>query len=333
MSTRAAAWLAWSLCLLCVALATASLILAFLNGRTLGEIFMPSGPSIVTLATLVVSFSVVGALIASHRSENLIGWIFLAVGFFYGLLSAGEEYAIYALLTNRGALPLGAGFSWLVTWIWAPGLGLLLVFLPLLFPDGHPPSRRWRWVAWLGGLSIGLICVLTSIVLWPERGPALVRPGGLAGEVEEWRSGLLDWVQLKLVGPMLLAGLGAVISLVVRYRRARGDERRQIKWFASAATLTLVWIIVFDFVFGELLSAEGGLLGVTGALSGLLVMTSIPIATGMAILRYRLYDIDLIINRTLVYGALTAMLALVYFGGVATTQGIFRALTSQEQQS
>ena len=332
MSTRAAAWLAWSLCLLCVALATASLILAFLNGRTLGEIFMPSGPSIVTLATLVVSFSVVGALIASHRSENLIGWIFLAVGFFYGLLSAGEEYAIYALLTNRGALPLGAGFSWLVTWIWAPGLGLLLVFLPLLFPDGHPPSRRWRGVAWLGGLSIGLICVLTSIVLWPERGPALVRPGGLAGEVEEWRSGLLDWVQLKLVGPMLLlAGLGAVISLVVRYRRARGDERRQIKWFASAATLTLVWIIVFDFVFGELLSAEGGLLGVTGALSGLLVMTSIPIATGMAILRYRLYDIDLIINRTLVYGALTAMLALVYFGGVATTQAIFRALTSQEQ--
>ena len=86
MSTRAAAWLAWSLCLLCVALAVASLILALLNGRTLGEIFMPSGPSIVTLATLVVSFSVVGALIASHRSENLIGWIFLAVGFLYGLL-------------------------------------------------------------------------------------------------------------------------------------------------------------------------------------------------------------------------------------------------------
>src|SRR5215217_4378849 len=276
MSIRTAAWIAWSLCLLCVALATASLILGLLNGRTLGEIFISEG--IVTFATLTVSFSVVGALVASHLPENPIGLIFLAAALFYGLLIAGEEYAIYALLTNPGSLPLGAELAWLVKWIWAPGLGLLLVFLPLLFPDGHPPSRRWRWVAWLGGLSIGLICVLTSIVLWPERGPALVRPGGLAGEVEEWRSGLLDWVQLKLVGPMLLlAGLGAVISLVVRYRRARGDERRQIKWFASAATLTLVWIIVFDFVFGELLSAEGGLLGVTGALSGLLVMTSIPI--------------------------------------------------------
>jgi hypothetical protein len=114
MSTRVAALLAWSLCLLCVALAVASLILALLNGRTLGEIVMPSGASILTLATVIVSFSVVGALIASHRSENLIGWIFLAVGFFYGLLSAGEEYAIYALLTNPGALPLGTEFSWLV---------------------------------------------------------------------------------------------------------------------------------------------------------------------------------------------------------------------------
>jgi hypothetical protein len=196
MSIRSTAWIAWSLCVLCVALAVANLILALLNGRTLGEIFISE--AIVTFATLTVSFSVVGALIASHRPENPIGWIFLAVGFFYGLLSAGEEYAIYALLTNPGALPLGAELSWLVKWLWAPGLGLFLVFLPLLFPDGHPPSRRWRPVGWLGGLSIGLICVLTSIVLWPERGPALVRPGGFATEVEEWRSAVLDWLQLKL---------------------------------------------------------------------------------------------------------------------------------------
>jgi hypothetical protein len=315
--------LAWSLCVLCVVLAVASLILALLNGRTLGEIFMAlGGPSIVTFAIWTVSFSVVGALIASHRPENPIGWLFLADALFYGLLSAGEEYAIYALLTNPGSLPLGAAFSWLVKWIWAPGLGLILVFLPLLFPDGHPPSRRWRWVAWLGGLSIGLICVLTSIVLWPERGPALVRPGGFAGEVQEWRSEVLDWVQLKLAEPMMLvAGLGAVISLFVRFRRARGDERQQIKWFASAAALTLAWIIVAEEQSGEIV-----------ALSGLLVIASIPVATGIAILRYRLYDIDRIINRTLVYGLLTVMLALIYFGGVATIQAIFRALTGQEQQ-
>jgi hypothetical protein len=121
MSRRTAKWLAWSLCLLCVALAAASLILALLNGRTLGEIFVAlGGPSIVTLATLIVSFSVVGALIAWHRPENPIGWIFLAAGLFNGLLTSGEEYAIYALLTNSGALPLGAELSLLAKWIWAP---------------------------------------------------------------------------------------------------------------------------------------------------------------------------------------------------------------------
>ena len=327
MSARAAARLAWSLCLLCVALAVAGLILALLNGLTLGEIFLAwAGPPVATLLAQIVSFSVVGALIASHRPENPIGWLFLAAALFYGIQIPGEEYAVHALLTNPGSLPLGAELAWLTDWIWAPGLGLILVFLPLLFPDGHPPSRRWRGVAWLGGLSIGLICVLTSIVLWPERGPTLLQLGGYAGEVEEWRSAVLDWV-LRLGGPMLLlAGLGAVISLVVRFRRARGDVRQQIKWFASAAALTVVWLFVFQ-------QSTRGLPEAIVALSGLLVIASIPVATGIAILRYRLYDIDLIINRTLVYGSLTLMLALIYFGGVATTQAIFGVLTGQEEQS
>ena len=327
MSARASAWLAWPLALLCVALAVASLILTLLNGRTLSEIFLDlDGPTIGSLVTLTVSFSVVGALIASHRPENLIGWIFLADGFFYGLLTAGEAYAIYALLTNPGSLPLGAELSWMTEWIWAPGLGLILVFLPLLFPDGRPPSRRWRPVGWLGGLCIGVICALTSIVLWPERGPALVRPGGYAGEVEEWRSEFLDWMYSLTIPVLLLAGLGAVISLFVRFHRARGSERQQIKWFASAAALSLVWISVL----GQ--STLGGLPGAIVALSSLLVSASIPVAVGIAILRHRLYDIDRIINRTLVYGSLTAMLALLYFGSVATTQAIFGALTGQEEQ-
>src|SRR5215212_7697669 len=306
------------------ALAVASLILALLNGRTLGEIFLTWGPSIASLAVVTVSFSVVGALIASHRPENPIGWIFLAVGFFYGLLSAGDLYAIYALLTNPGALALGAEASWLGQWIWAPGLGLILVFLPLLFPDGHPPSPRWLPVGWLGGLSIVLAVVSSAILLWPERGPALVTG-------DESPSHVLDVVVLFAALPMmLLAGAGAVISLFVRFRRARGEERQQIKWFVSAAALTFFWMLVFAVVLGELLSAEGGLPEVTGALSGLLVLPSIPIATGIAILRYRLYDIDRIINRTLVYGSLTVMLALLYFGGIVVLQRLFVALTGEK---
>jgi hypothetical protein len=323
MSIRSAAWIAWSLCVLCVALATASQILALLNGRTLAEIFIAGS---ITFAILTVSFSVVGALIISHRPENSIGWIFLAVGFLYGLLSAGDEYAIYALLTNPGALPWGAEASWLGQWIWAPGLGLVLVFLPLLFPDGHPPSYRWRWVAWLGGLSIGVAVVSSTILLWPERGPALVTGDENPSHVVQV---LVVFVALPM---MLLAGLGAVISLLVRFRRARGDEQQQIKWFAFAAALTFVWILVIE-VFGELLSIEGGvpeaILAFTLA-SASLVIPSIPIATGIAILRYRLYDIDRIINRTLVYGSLTATLVALYFGGIVVLQRIFVILTGQQ---
>jgi hypothetical protein len=322
MSARLAAWLAWPLCLMSVALAATSLILALLNGHTLDDIFLArGGPPIALLAIIAVSFSVVGALIASHRPENPIGWIFLADGFIYGLLSAADEYAVYALLTNPGALPWGAEASWLGQWIWAPGLGLILVFLPLLFPDGHPPSHRWRPVAWLGGLSIGLTVVLYTIVYWPERGPALVTGDEMPSHASHVLQVLVDFIGF----PMMLVGLGAVISLLVRFRRARGDERQQIKWFAAAAALSLVWIIVFGQV-------TRGLPEAIVALSSLLVIPSVPIATGIAILRYRLYDIDRIINRTLVYGSLTVMLALLYFGGVAATQAIYRALTGQEQQ-
>jgi hypothetical protein len=215
---------------------------------------------------------------------------------------------------------LGAEAFWLGQWIWAPGLGLSLVFLPLLFPDGHPPSYPWRPVGWLGGLSIGLTVVSSMIVLWPERGPALVTG-------DESPSHVLDVVLLFVAVPMLfVAGLGAVISLFVRFRRARGDERQQIKWFVSAAALTLVWITVFGQYSPRVLPEA------IVALSFLLVIPSIPIATGLAILRYRLYDIDILINRTLVYGALTMMLALIYFGGVATTQAIFRVLSGQQEQ-
>lgn len=323
MWTRAA-WLAWFLCLLCVTLAVGSLLLGFLNGRTLGEIF--TGAGIVMIAALSVAFSAVGATIASYRPKNPIGWIFCAAALFQGLSICGIEYAKYALVTEPGSLPLGAAASWLGQWIWAPGLGLILVYLPLLFPDGRPPSRRWGWAGWLGGLSIGLIAVMAASLLWPERGPALVRPEGPA---EEGTPHVLFVVFEFVAFPMMLAaGLAAMASLLVRFRRARGDERQQIKWFACACALTFAFV----FVSQALRDAEGGLLEVGLAAVGLILVPSIPVATGVAVLKYRLYDIDLIINRALVYGALTATLALSYLGSVVTLQYVLRALTGQESQ-
>ena len=324
MSARAVSWLAWSLCLLGVGLAAASLILALLNGRAPSEILIDEG--IAAVAILAVAFSVVGAFVASHRPENPIGWIFCAAALCQGLSISGYEYATYALITNPGSLPLRAEASWLGQWIWAPGLGLILVFLPLLFPDGRPLSRHWRWVAWLGALSIGLNFMMAVILLWPERGLALVQPEGPA---EEGTSHVMFVVVEFVAFPMLLvAGFGAVVSLFFRFRRTRGEERQQIKWFVSASVLSLVFVFAWNF----LLDAEGALLQASLALISLIVAPAIPIATGIAILRYRLYDIDRIINRTLVYGTLTALLALVYLGGVTTTQAIFRTLTGKEEQ-
>jgi hypothetical protein len=318
---RGVARLAWSLCLLCVGLAVGALLLWFLNGGSLIE-FVREGDGAVVV--LVVSFSVVGALILSHRPENTIGWIFCAAALFQALSEFGLEYATYALITRPGALPLGAEMSWLADWIWALGLGLILVFLPLYFPDGRPPSRRWRPVAWLGGLAIGLISVPVPILTWPERGMVVLRGGGIGDGDPGWLVALVE-AGFPL---MLLAGLGAMISLFVRFHWARGDERQQLKWFASGAALTLAWI----FVFEQLVSTEGGLLEAVAAVSSLVLVPAIPIATGIAILRYRLYGIDRIINRTLVYGVLTTTLVLVYLGGVVSLQYTFRLLTGGNSQ-
>ncbi len=321
MSPRVAPWLAWSLCLLGVGLAAASFLLALLNGRAPSEILIDEG--IAAVATLAVAFSFVGALVASQRPENPIGWIFCAAALFQGLSISGYEYATYALITNPGSLPLGAEASWIGQWIWAPGLGLILVFLPLLFPDGRPPTRRWRWVAWLGALSIGLNFVMAVLLLWPERGPALVRPEGPA---EEGTSHAMFVVVEFIAFPMMLvAGFGAVVSLFFRFRRARGDERQQIKWFVSASVLSLVFIFAWNFV----LDAEGELLQASVAVISLTLAPAIPVATGIAILRYRLYDIDRIINRTLVYAALTATLIGMYFGGIVLLQRLFVVLTGE----
>ena len=319
--TRVSSGLALFFCLLCVGLALGSLALAFLNRRTLGEAIVED--SILTIAVLTVAFSVVGALIASHRPGNAIGWIFCAVGLFQGLANFGYEYATYGLLTRPSSVPFGALASWVGNWTWAPGLGLVLVFLPLLFPDGRPPSRRWWWAGWVGGASVAAIAALAAVFLWPERGPALLTPP--TGEEMNPERALDVLVEYVAFPVMLLAGLAAVASLFVRFRRARGDERQQIKWFAYATAITLFWTFLIEGVPDSSPPFEA----VTNTL-GVLVVPSIPVAAGIAIFRYRLYDIDLLINRTLVYAALTGTLVAVYVGGVVLLQTLFRSLTGGE---
>jgi hypothetical protein len=307
-----AAWIAVPLGLVNVAFALLSLLFAGLNGysltRFLEELTLPA-------SILTVSFSVVGALVASHRPRNPLGWIFLAVGFSQGLVQFADTYAEYALITEPASLPGGPLMSWLGGFTWVPGFSLMITFVPLLFPNGRLPSRRWRPVAWLSAVPLAIF-VVGMAWLWPYRGRESMEnpnwppmPGGLIGA-------LLD----LLIPLMWVCGLACVISLMVRFWYSRGVERQQIKWFAYAAAVFLTTMVVLEYLY----------LGPIMALLALPILPSMPVAVGVAILKHRLYDIDVLINRTLVYGALTVLLASVYFGGVTLLQGVFRALTGQE---
>jgi hypothetical protein len=254
-------------------------------------------------AVWAMSFPVVGAVIATHRPGNPLGWIFLVIGVSTGLVVFGYEYASYVFRTAPGTAPGGGLAVWVSQWAWAPGLGLLLTFVPLLFPDGRLPSRRWRPVAWLSAIPIVVIPVSTAVALWSWRGPALLDPNSVS-------QGMGDLGVVLNFAPYILmlgCGLACLTALLLRFRRARGIERQQLKWllFASAVTITILLVVQPNT------SNEWKL----GMLLALPLVPSVPVAAGVAILRYRLYEIDRIINRTLVYGLLTAILGLGYAAG------------------
>jgi hypothetical protein len=329
MSGRVASWLAWSLSMLSVAMFLAIVALYVLIRSA------PQVPSSVstrfTLTDLLIgvpflAFPIVGALIASRRTFNPIGWICLAVGFLFLLLGVSEYYGIYGV-AKPGSVPFPIGVAWLGNWLWMPAVGLFATYLFMLFPDGRLPSRRWRPLAWLSGAVI----VVLSLSFGLAPGPVASLPGKIRNpfglESFPWLSDAAN-VGFPLLALCILA---SVVSLVLCYRRSRDEEREQIKWIAFAASVVgLLFLIglVISLIYGSKPPSWTRLLDTMTALS----YTGVPIAVGFAVLRYRLYDIDVIINRTLVYGSLTAMLALVYFGGVTAAQAIFRTLTGQEQQ-
>jgi hypothetical protein len=283
-----------------------------------------------------LAFPLVGALVASRRPQNPIGWICLAVGFLFMLLGITDNYSVYGV-ANPGSVPYPVAVGTLGNqWLWMPTVGLLGIYLILLFPDGRLPSRRWRPLAWLSGVMILLFSVAEGLAPGPlENQGRVPNPFGL--EEHPW---LADAAIVIL--PLLpLCILASAVSLVLRFRRSGGEGRQQIKWIAfvaSFAGLMYLIVMVSPFIVAPEMMGGGGRLPPPPLWFELLFSVAalgfagIPVAIGFAVLRYRLYDIDVVINRTLVYGSLTAMLVAVYFGGVATAQGVLRALTDQQQQ-
>jgi hypothetical protein len=279
-----------------------------------------------------LAFPLVGVLIASRRPNNPIGWICLAVGLLWMLAIMSGSYAMYGLqVASPGTVPFPAAIGSLGEELAPATGGLIGTYLLLLFPDGRLPSRRWRPLAWLSGAVI--VSMIVGGVLTPERLQDLGRvrnPFGL--EEYPWIADAAQGITLLL--PLCI--LASATSLVLRFLRSRGEEREQIKWLAFAALI--LGLGFASFVIPGILAPEapegantlwGNILEDTVTLS----FAGVPVAIGIAVLKYRLYDIDVLINRTLVYGVLTAMLASVYLGGVTAAQAVLRALTGQEEQS
>ena len=263
-------------------------------------------------------FAAVGSLLVAKRPENPIGWIISTNALIVGIFPACESYAAYVMSTSGRPDALAVFGVWANSWYWYLLLALTFVYLPLLFPDGRLPSRRWLPVAVvpaIGVAGIAILGALTETLRGQTFDYRIDNPIGIEGlgHVEDLRA-----FAVLGGGALAIGTVGAVAAVVVRFRRSRGTERQQMKWFLYAAAP----LVAFPAI-------ESLPVIVSGLLAGW-VLVGLPVAIGIAVLRYRLYEIDLFINRTLVYGPLSAMLVLVYFGGVVGLQAALRTLTGQE---
>jgi hypothetical protein len=299
---------AWSMLAIYAAGLAFTAVLAVANGN------VADGHVILLYLPAFTAFMVVGALVVARRPANTIGWLFSAIG----LLALGGtlagEYSHYAYVTQPGALPFAVAAAWYGSWAAYPIFGLTFTFTLLLFPTGRLLSPHWRPIAWLAAIGITANSVLAALqptLRLEYEGRTIPNPIGISGLPRPEQSA----VGAVLTGLFVVVSLTACASLVVRFRRARGMERQQLKWFAYAAALMVTS------------NAVGALLPFSGDPGAALTIALLPVAAGIAILRHQLYDIDRLINRTLVYGLLTAILGLGYAGAVLLLGQLFGGVT------
>jgi hypothetical protein len=271
----------------------------------------------------VASAAFVGALIASRQPRNPVGWFVLAHAICFACGEFGRQYAIYGALTVPGSLPFARALIWPTYWIWYPGLVLMVSLLPLYFPDGRLVSRSWRWAT---GFAVAFGACATGLAMvrpGDNEARGLPNPLGVDGLGEGPRA-FSQVFEILMPAGWLLLGAAAAASLVVRFRRSRRAERQQLEWFLYALVLVLLVNTATQLFPREVLPP------VVREFLFVLTLEGLWVAIGIAILRYRLYDIGFLINRTLVYGSLTTALVAVYFGGILVLQSLFVLLTGEK---
>jgi hypothetical protein len=318
---KVVAWCSWALSMTLVPVGLAFGFLTLSASLPPGR--EPILPLIAVVSILVLAYGTVGALIASRRPENTIGWIFCALGVALAVASAASGYADYGLYGNGDALPGPEFAAWLGVWLNIVVLFVAPCLLFLLFPDGRPPSRRWRPVVWLvhaAGVGVFFTLAFSPGELDEYTYPGLANPLGIGGSVGD----TLTAIESTGNGVLPVLVILSISSTVLRFWRSSGRERLQLKWVVYTAALTAASFLV-SFMLPEPVPRA---IQDAVFLFGVVAFAAIPVAAGIAILRYRLYDIDVVINRTLVYGSLTATLVLVYVIVVISLQYALRPLVT-----
>jgi hypothetical protein len=302
----------WSMLAVFVAGYAPAALLSVANGSLQPD----SAPLLLAFA----AFMTVGVVIVAHRPGNAVGWIFSAVGLLSATGWLAMEYAHYAYLTRPGSLPGAALAAWYASWWWYPMLSLIVVFTLLVFPTGRVLSARWRPVVVVAAIAtaglVGLTALQSTLTL-QDTDYTVSNPLGLTGIQDPEQSSVGSVLFLLLLGCMV----AAVLSMVLRFRRSRGVERQQLKWSTYAGGLLILWALVTEFLLPNAASWPDIVFG--------LFLAFVPVAAGVAVLRYRLYDVDRLINRTLVYGLLTALLGGVYASVVLVLGQLFGGISAK----
>ena len=318
MNRRPLVWLSGSLWTLTLLLTALNLLFLLLTRSTPNPSGYGSRGAEVLAAVAYLIGSSIGALIVSRRSGHMVGWIILVAGLLLSGGAFGSEYATYALLTKPASIPAGEFVGWAGSCAWEAGAWLVVTFLLLVFPDGRlPEAQGWRLLTSLATANLVVFLIAHALT-----------PGLLSGDFSfirnpfgiEAAGALLRPIHRVGWAPLVVNGLLSTFALVHRMRRARGQERQQLKWVAYAGAL-----VVLALPLQSLSGEQGASLWLQSVM--VVAALAIPVAVGIAILKYRLYDIDVIINRTLVYGALTASLGLAYALGIALFQQLLQPLT------
>ncbi len=307
--TLAAVWTMWVISVVFVAI----------------SLVAPEGPDdllpAATLGLTAVSFATVGAVLVSRLPANPIGWLLASGGFWFGVGNGATRVATYGLIAHPGTVPGVVWFAWLDEWTWAPAVGAILL-LVLVYPTGHLLSARWRPVALGAAFLIVLLSFGGAFGPWTDGVFPVANPLAITGAAPD--------LVIVLLGPGAIAViLLAVASLVIRYRRSAGIQRAQLKWFVAVVALS-----VPAFLIGTALFGSSGLSGVVATIFDLVAFAGfalLPVAIGLAVLRYRLFEIDRLISRTIAYATLTAIVGVLFVGAILLLGAVLAPLTRSNE--